>query len=366
MWKLNSNIIIKPNGFNKFLFCFGEHGSFVEDNGKYYKLIELLNEPKTTDNVLNILKHALGLSCIDEAAEVLNYLIESEFLVKQEDEKNTDNFQYKGELDWVKNGWGYAKIFHDSIVYSKFIAGDPVGVVEQIKSIIDITSSSPNIPSPTKKYEGHEIKLEDFNLELSDGCINFYDVIEARRTSRKLTPTLGIEKSLLSKMFFHSAKFKSKKTSNYLGDYYKRTSPSGGSLHPVEIYMINQNAEIGLKEGVFHYNPISHSLFEVSNNLDFEDLKQLCQNQIEFNSNAIILIITARFERNFYKYRYSKSYLFTLFDVGHLVQTLILVCTALGLKTFLTPALDVALANSIINIDNIYDECPVYFIAISK
>ncbi len=41
--------------------------------------------------------------------------------------------------------------------------------------------------------------------------------------------------------------------------FLKKTSPSGGGLHPVETYLLVQNVE-GLAPGLYHYRPLQHSL----------------------------------------------------------------------------------------------------------
>jgi SagB-type dehydrogenase family enzyme len=55
-----------------------------------------------------------------------------------------------------------------------------------------------------------------------------------------------------------------------------------------------------------------------------------------------LLVMTARFERSFWRYRDDGAYASLLLDAGHLSQTLYLVCTELGLGAFVTASLNTA------------------------
>ena len=43
----------------------------------------------------------------------------------------------------------------------------------------------------------------------------------------------------------------------------KRTSPSGGGLHPVEAYPLIRNVE-GIKPGLYHYDARDHALERIA------------------------------------------------------------------------------------------------------
>ncbi|MDF5808502.1 hypothetical protein P4123_14470 [Pseudomonas aeruginosa] len=51
-----------------------------------------------------------------------------------------------------------------------------------------------------------------------------------------------------------------KSVPNPLGDVFvRKTSPSGGSLHPVEVYPIVLNVD-GIERGIYHYSVRRHGL----------------------------------------------------------------------------------------------------------
>jgi putative peptide maturation dehydrogenase len=125
----------------------------------------------------------------------------------------------------------------------------------------------------------------------------------------------------------------------------KRTSPSGGSLHPIEAYPLLLRVE-GYAPGLYHYRAQDHSL-QLLEALGLDEAERLASDftcgQSYFASGAALFVLTARFYRNFWKYRrHQKAYSVVLMDAGHLSQTLYLVCAELGLGAFVTATVNAA------------------------
>jgi putative peptide maturation dehydrogenase len=126
----------------------------------------------------------------------------------------------------------------------------------------------------------------------------------------------------------------------------KRTSPSGGGLHPVEAYPLVADVE-GVEPGLYHYHSGDHALEQVESLASTEVARALAADfmcgQTYFGSAHVAFVLTARFERSHWKYRHHhKAYPAMLMDAGHLSQTLYLVATALGLGAFVTAAVNAA------------------------
>jgi putative peptide maturation dehydrogenase len=123
----------------------------------------------------------------------------------------------------------------------------------------------------------------------------------------------------------------------------KRTSPSGGGLHPIEVYPLVVNVE-GLPSGLYHYNVENHRLDTISKLSEEEARSRIrlyTAGQSYFQTAAVVFIMTARFYRNFWKYRqHPKAYSVVLMDAAHLSQSFYLVCTELGLGPFVTAAVN--------------------------
>lgn len=122
-----------------------------------------------------------------------------------------------------------------------------------------------------------------------------------------------------------------------------KTSPSGGALHPLEAYPLIFSCE-GLGPGLYHYHTGSHAL-ELLKETGEEEIRSrsiyFAQGQQFVGTCAAVVVLVARFDRNFWKYREREnSYAVVLQDAGHLSQTFQLVATELGLGSFYTAAIN--------------------------
>ena len=123
----------------------------------------------------------------------------------------------------------------------------------------------------------------------------------------------------------------------------KRTSPSAGGFHPVEAYLLLKGIE-GLEPGLYHYAGRDHLLERIEAVAESEARELAARfvcGQSYFADAHALVILAARFERAFWKYRnHQKALAALLMDAAHLSQTLYLVCTELGLGTFVTAAIN--------------------------
>ena len=123
----------------------------------------------------------------------------------------------------------------------------------------------------------------------------------------------------------------------------KKTSPAGGGLHAVEAYVLVQRAE-GLAPGLYHYLPMQHAL-ETLQLLEADAAAALAHRflagQQWFANVPVLVVMTARFDRLFWKYRrHAKAWRVVHLDVGHLSQTMYLSAADLGLGAFVTAAIN--------------------------
>jgi SagB-type dehydrogenase family enzyme len=123
----------------------------------------------------------------------------------------------------------------------------------------------------------------------------------------------------------------------------KKTSPSGGSQHPVEVYPLVRAVE-GLQPGLYHYGVENHELELVESHTREEVAELILEvtaGQAHFATAQVLFLMTARFARNFWKYAaHAKAYRVLLLDAAHLSQTLYLVCAELGLGAFVSAAIN--------------------------
>jgi putative peptide maturation dehydrogenase len=122
----------------------------------------------------------------------------------------------------------------------------------------------------------------------------------------------------------------------------KKTSPSGGGLHPIEVYPIIRSVE-SIPPGAYHYCGETHSLNLVKDcSADVGELYNEFTAGQSYPRNAhAIFVLTARFHRNFWKYRdHLKAYNVLFMDASHISQSFYLLSTKLGLGPFVTAAIN--------------------------
>ena len=124
----------------------------------------------------------------------------------------------------------------------------------------------------------------------------------------------------------------------------KKTSPSGGAMHPTEAYFIVHRVE-GLLPGLYHYNSVEHALQPLPWTGTPEELEAFARlavgGQQWFSESPVQVVLVPRFARNFWKYQnHPKAYRVAILDIGHLSQTLLITATELGLGAFVTAAIN--------------------------
>jgi putative peptide maturation dehydrogenase len=170
-----------------------------------------------------------------------------------------------------------------------------------------------------------------------------YETLTRRRTTRAFEPdepmTLDELDTVLRYVFGSHGQGRNSADATCI----KRTSPSGGALHPVEAYPLISNVE-GVAPGLYQYNVRNHSLVQLSEltpaHARDTATSYMC-GQRYFGNAHVSFILSARFDRNHWKYRrHQKAYAGILMDAAHLSQTLYLVATDLGLGAFVTLAIN--------------------------
>ena len=147
------------------------------------------------------------------------------------------------------------------------------------------------------------------------------------------------------------------------GPLVAKTSPSGGSRHSIECYLIAQRVE-DVPTGIYHYSVAEHRLERVAGLPDTDLLETFGQQEWVRDAPAIF-VMTSVFDRVFWKYRFSRSYRVITLDAGHLGQTFSLVATALGLGPGTTAAFKDSAIENLLNIDGI-TEGAIYVAVVGK
>ncbi len=119
----------------------------------------------------------------------------------------------------------------------------------------------------------------------------------------------------------------------------------------------------GLPNGIYHYDLRSHSVSLLREGLFRDEVARMCIGQRKPGSGSCTFLISAVFERYMYRYRHPRAYRNLLINVSEFAHRYILLSTALGLSTFMTPALQDEQADALLGVNG-YEEAPLYVVAI--
>jgi putative peptide maturation dehydrogenase len=186
-------------------------------------------------------------------------------------------------------------------------------------------------PGPAVTLPGH----------LREGQL--YDALMARRTTRAFDPDTPMTLEQLDTVlrYVFGCHGYARNAAGVL--CIKRTSPSGGGLHPVEAYPVISNVS-GVAPGIYHYNARDHSLVRLSDTdapASQDIATSFMAGQRFFGAAHVSFVLTARYARNHWKYhRHDRAYAGMIMDAAHLSQTLYLVSADLDLGAFVTIAIN--------------------------
>jgi putative peptide maturation dehydrogenase len=186
----------------------------------------------------------------------------------------------------------------------------------------------------------------------------FDDLLDARATCRNFDTVAELPLAQLAQVLERTFGARGQVDDAAGFDVLKKTSPSGGALHPTECYLIARRVA-GLPRGLYHYRSADHALqplpfdppaTEAHGRAGTEGMDALdalawraVGGQSWFADAHALCVLAPRFARNFWKYRdHAKAYRVCILDVGHLSQTFQLCATDAGLGSYVTAAINEA------------------------
>jgi putative peptide maturation dehydrogenase len=219
---------------------------------------------------------------------------------------------------------------------------------EAVRALVD------HLGPPPSAFSSVEAPLAVLDLPLVERKGELYDVLLRRRTTRSFDRSALLGQWELAVVL------------RYVFGYHgyvpllgqmttlKRTSPSAGGFHPVEVYPLIMAVD-ELDPGLYHYDSAQHAL-ELLAPLGVDEARATANafvcGQTFFGDAHVLLVLAARFERAFWKYRnHRKALTALMMDAAHLSQTLYLVATELGLGAFVTAAVNNVDIEELLGID---------------
>ena len=230
--------------------------------------------------------------------------------------------------------------FQTKDTYSEEISAEEIRWVEEL-------TQRGQVPVPAKKYSRARV----VKLAHMEEAAEFPRVLRERRTWR----TFGrkaVSKDILGRLLHLSFGVQGWDKVAKRIRYAMKTSPSGGSLHPCEAYIVARNVE-GVSHGIYHYDAVGHRLQEIRRGTNPAEIQKLLAGQWWFRDAAFVVFLTAVFRRTQWKYDYARAYRAVLAEAGHLCQTFCLTATWLDLAPFCTMALADSKIEEVLRVDGI-------------
>lgn len=112
----------------------------------------------------------------------------------------------------------------------------------------------------------------------------------------------------------------------------KHSTPSGGGLYPLKIFMIVTRDQADFRAGYYEFDPESHQLSQYCTALDIDQLQFAFDHETLLYNAPVIIVIAADLDRQSRKYS-NRGYRYTLIEVGHAAQNMHLAAMETGIET---------------------------------
>jgi len=166
-------------------------------------------------------------------------------------------------------------------------------------------------PPAVKRYR----RKERVQLPSIDHQDDFSQVLLSRRTWRRFSQrelSTADLSTLLGLTWGVQGWFKMPAPQSPLA---KKTSPSGGARHAIEVYVLARRVR-DLRPGIYHYEAGHHVLELLRPGADRRQIARYLPAQWWFESAAALMIMTAVFPRVQWKYEMSRAYRMVLIEAG--------------------------------------------------
>lgn len=160
---------------------------------------------------------------------------------------------------------------------------------------------------------------------------SFSQVLESRRSHRVFNGKHPISIKKLAEFLYRSIGIREVVPAP-IQDAVFRPYPSAGAIHEFECYIVINKCD-GLKQGIYYYDPVQHSL-RLENNESQNIEKMISQASTAMGPGAtqpqLLIVLTSRFKKIAWKYE-KMAYRSTLISLGGIFQTMSLVATSMQL-----------------------------------
>ncbi|MGG3662504.1 SagB/ThcOx family dehydrogenase [Bacillus gobiensis] len=334
---------------------FLEEKSLKINDVNFLKIISFAKEGTNIFELSSFISKEFDLK-IEEAEKIVFDLIEKKFLVTNEYKKE----EMESVRHWVERGWLDALILHLSIKNMTYADDNVENLHDENDKYFKELLKKERFPSIFKKYPNYPlIKLPD-PLPLPQDR-SFEEILLSRRSHRPWSNNVFQLEELST--ILKNASYETKRLRDLVQENIEK-KPSvlmNASFSALEIYFFSHDVE-GIKNGLYFYDLKEHGIVLLKKGDFREAVAKMCIGQKSAGSGAITFIISCLWNRYMFRYRHPMGYRTILINTSELAQKLLILCTAFGKSTFLTPAFNDEQAEKLLDVFNL-EEAPLYVVA---
>lgn len=294
-----------------------------ELNEVHLFLLNFCSSPRSHSSVYNAVSSVFNV-CLREAVDEVNNLLSIGLLEGCELEKQ--NIQ----SDWTRKGW------HEAFDYASHCSSIPtLDYSDELDIQKDTNLMKSGDAITAKSYLPEFPHLESIKLPpiQDQSHMSLHDMFDGKSSYARSYKSMGLnEFSWFVYLSFGQTGWKFFK---HVGRLPKKTVPSGGCRHPVKQVLAIMNIE-GLNDGVYYYDFLSHSLFnldQVSVN-SLESFLDLDPDYTINESPCIHILFYCDAAKSMWRYKEARSYRVLHHDLGHLIQNTTICARSLSRKVF--------------------------------
>jgi SagB-type dehydrogenase family enzyme len=150
-----------------------------------------------------------------------------------------------------------------------------------------------------------------------------------------------------------------------LGHIVFKSFPSGGARHPLEVYLVVK-AVSDASPGVYHLASATGALTMVADAALARQIDAACFLDRRVQTSHVAVVITCRWFRHMWKYRYARSYRMILIEVGHAIQSLMLSAAGRDYEMYFCLSVDEEKLARICALSDRSDESPAAVLALGR
>lgn len=300
--------------------------------------------PEPLDAIGKALRGATGLDDAD-ATELIENMVGLQVLIPA------------GDLDgqpahlarWGRYGWRDAADFHLATHGLRFVpdeTGD-VSYDDHFGAMLEDTETVGEQPPAYVPPGGERLPIR----EAEPAAASLDEVLSRTRPINRFEGPAVSGAELLPAL---RAAFGTQRViGGVLGEHHMRSYPSGGARHPFEMYLVSKGLA-DVPSGVYRFDTLEHTLAGVPQHGEPAAVDVACFGKGGIRTAGAVLVLTCRWLRHSWKYRYARSYRMLLLEAGHIVQAVHLTMLRYGIDVYHCPSINDSTLQEILALD---DDC---------